>query len=153
MSYDHDFYAWTQDQAAALRRAADMRINLPGVDLQHLAEEIEDLGNDTLEKIEGLVVQIIVHLLKLDRCPDADPRRHWRGEVATWRNTVKRRSKRSPTALSRLNIAELHADAVSQIRAEHGDQSWAADLPAECPFDLDRILDGEWWPPNREGLQ
>src|SRR5688500_13234169 len=113
MSHEHDFYAWTQDQAAALRRAADMRINLPGVDLEHLAEEIEDLSNDTLAKIEGLAVQIPVHLLKLEHCPDTDPRRHWRGEITAWRNTVRRRAKRSPTALSRLDLADLYRDATS----------------------------------------
>lgn len=153
MSYEQDYFAWTQNQAAALRRAADLRINLPGVDLQHLAEEIEDLGNDTLEKIEGLVVQIVAHLLKLNHCPDANPRNHWRGEITAWRNTVRRRAKRSPTALSRLTLADLYKDAASQVRAEYGEQDWAARLPQDCPFAIDRILDGDWWPPETDGLQ
>jgi len=38
-NYDTDFYAWTQDQAAALRARGED----PGLD--HLAEEIEDVGN------------------------------------------------------------------------------------------------------------
>jgi hypothetical protein len=38
-SYDTDFYAWTQEQAARLR-AKDSAAQ----DLEHLAEEIEDLG-------------------------------------------------------------------------------------------------------------
>jgi hypothetical protein len=37
--YDHDFYAWTQAQAAALQaKSWDQR------DLDNLAEEIESLG-------------------------------------------------------------------------------------------------------------
>ncbi len=41
--YAEDFYAWTQDQAAALRRLAQVRWNGP-LDLEHLADEVEDLG-------------------------------------------------------------------------------------------------------------
>ena len=39
--YDIDFYAWTQEQAAALREhfRGDNRL-----DVEHLAEEVEDLG-------------------------------------------------------------------------------------------------------------
>jgi Domain of unknown function DUF29 len=44
--YKEDFYAWTREQAAALRRLADERWNGP-LDLLHLAEEVEDLGDRT----------------------------------------------------------------------------------------------------------
>ena len=37
--YDEDHYAWTRDQATALRRLAVERWNGP-LDLEHLAEEI-----------------------------------------------------------------------------------------------------------------
>jgi hypothetical protein len=37
--YDTDFYAWTQAQAAALRAKA-----APALDRDHLAEEVESLG-------------------------------------------------------------------------------------------------------------
>jgi hypothetical protein len=41
--YKDDFYAWTRDQAAALRRLAEQRWNGP-LDLEHLAEEVEEFG-------------------------------------------------------------------------------------------------------------
>jgi hypothetical protein len=37
--YEHDFYAWTQTQAEALRAK-----DVAALDLEHLAEEIESLG-------------------------------------------------------------------------------------------------------------
>jgi hypothetical protein len=43
--YEEDFYAWTRDQAKALRRLADQSWNGP-LDLLHLAEEVEDLGSE-----------------------------------------------------------------------------------------------------------
>ena len=42
-AYDEDFYAWTQNQAQALRRAGAERNNAP-VDWENVAEEIESMG-------------------------------------------------------------------------------------------------------------
>ncbi len=151
-SYETDFYAWTQEQASALRRVADLRINLPGVDLDHLAEEVEDMGNDTLDKIEGLIAQIVAHLLKLEFSPDAAPRRHWRAEIAEWRATVRRRARRSPTALSRIDLGELGEDARVSLQNRYGDQAWTETLPATRPYDLEQVLDPGFFPVNRHGL-
>lgn len=152
MSYESDFYAWTQEQATALRKAASLRINLPSVDLEHLAEEIEDMGNDTLEKIEGLVLQIIAHLLKLEFSPDEAPRRHWRSEVSEWRSTVRRRAKRSPTAMNRLDIAELTADATEMLRLRYSGEAWTRDLPDRPSHTIAQITDRAFFPENRHGL-
>jgi hypothetical protein len=61
--YDDDFFAWTQQQAELLRRLAP-----PGneLDLEHIAEEIEDLGRSDLRAARSLCQHIIEHLLKLD---------------------------------------------------------------------------------------
>jgi len=47
--YDYDFFLWTQEQAAALRRAKDS--NLP-LDWENLAEEIESLGKSERPRAE-----------------------------------------------------------------------------------------------------
>jgi hypothetical protein len=75
--YDEDFYAWTQEQAAALRALrGDNRL-----DIEHLAEEIEDLGKSDLYAVESYVQQIMAHLLKLDYSGFDLSRRHWRAEI------------------------------------------------------------------------
>ena len=48
--YEEDFFAWTRDQASALRRMAKDRWNGP-LDLEHLAEEIEDVGSDRRDAV------------------------------------------------------------------------------------------------------
>lgn len=143
--YDTDYYAWTQEQAAQLRRLREERVNSP-LDLEHLAEEIEDLGNDTLDKIEGLVVQILAHLLKLQHCPDPDPRNHWAAELVEWRATVVRRAQRSPTVLKRLDLGRLHGTARRIVATRHRDSDWAASLPEACPHTLEQVLDPDWLP-------
>jgi len=143
--YETDYYAWTQEQAAQLRRMREERVNSP-LDLEHLAEEIEDLGNDTLDKIEGLVVQILAHLLKLEHCPDPEPRNHWTAEVVEWRATVARRAQRSPTALKRLDLGQLYATARRIVAVRHCGADWTTALPESCPYTLERVLDPDWIP-------
>lgn len=151
MSYETDFYAWTQDQALALRRLLETRANLPvAVDLEHVAEEIEDLGNDVLAKIEGLVVQVLAHLLKLGFCPDPLPRNHWEAEVTTRRATIRRRAKRSKSALARLDLGELYRDATAALRKEYRGAQWIEAVPDTCPFALDEVLDEGFVPDGQE---
>src|SRR5918992_415625 len=89
--YDEDFYAWTQEQAAALRTLrGDSRL-----DVEHLAEEIEDLGKSDLQAVESYVQQIMAHLLKLDYSGFDLPRRHWRAEIVAFRGNLRR--KMSPS--------------------------------------------------------
>jgi hypothetical protein len=58
-SYDTDFYAWTQAQAQALQVK-----DWPALDIEHLAEEIADLGSHQRYAIESQLERLQLHLLK-----------------------------------------------------------------------------------------
>jgi hypothetical protein len=49
--YDEDFYAWTQQQAKALRThfKGDNRL-----DVEHLAEEVEDRANPSFTRLRAM---------------------------------------------------------------------------------------------------
>ena len=74
--YETDFYAWTQAQAKEPRRFARTRPNLP-LDLEHLAEEVQDLGKSERDAVFSLVQQIMEHLLLVQHSPATDQRPHW----------------------------------------------------------------------------
>lgn len=152
--YDRDFLAWAEDQAAALRRHSALRLNTDSdLDLEHLAEEVSDLGDNTIAVVEAAIVQIIAHLLKLEWSPAADPRGHWQDEVQGQRVRVTRRLRRSPSLRGRLDRADLYEDARTVAAtglARDGIDVMA--LPADCPYTLDQVLDPAWWPVNRHGL-
>ena len=76
--YDEDFYAWTQEQAELLRR---VRPRANGLDVEHIAEEIEDLGKSELHACQSLCEHIIEHLLKLEYSGLDEPARQWRQEI------------------------------------------------------------------------
>jgi len=58
-TYDTDFFAWTQHQAAALRAK-----DFAALDLEHLAEEIESLGRSDRRAIASQLERLLLHLLK-----------------------------------------------------------------------------------------
>lgn len=78
-TYDGDFFIWTQQQAAALRLTRDV---IGGsVDVEHVAEEIEDLGKRDLREVGSFLVRLVEHLLKLDALPSSPDRGHWLSEA------------------------------------------------------------------------
>jgi Domain of unknown function DUF29 len=136
--YDEDFYAWTQEQAKALRThfRGDNRI-----DVEHLAEEVEDLGSSELQAVESFVEQIIAHLLKLDYSGQDAPRSHWRAEILNFRRSVER--KISPTMRRKVEsaLAELYGRGrqIAALGALPHEPDLARRLPRTCPYDWDAI--------------
>ena len=139
-SYDDDIYAWSQEQAAALRRLAETRRDLPNeLDLEHVAEEIEDVGRAELRTVESFLELMLRHLLKAASAPDARSVRHWRDEIALQRRALRKDLKNSMRQLIDLDeiwdAAQKRADAALD---EHGDRL-LPELPHTCPFTLEAL--------------
>jgi Domain of unknown function DUF29 len=81
--YEEDFYAWSKAQAALLRagRFADL-------DLAHLIEEVDDLGEALKRSVRSRIRTIIEHLLKLEQSPARDPRGGWYDTIITQRSDL-----------------------------------------------------------------
>jgi hypothetical protein len=132
--YDADFYAWTQQQAQTLREhfKGDNRL-----DVEHLAEEIEDLGGSELQAVESFVEQIIAHLLKLDYSAQIDPRAHWRAEVLNFRRNADR--KMSPTIRRKVEAdvegKYRRAREIAAVGAMVHEPDLIRRLPRTCPYD------------------
>ena len=153
--YDTDFYAWTQEQAAALRRMADARVNTE-LDLENLAEEVESLGNSGVNALTSDLSRVIEHLLKLEHSPAIDPRKKWRGSVVEHRGRAQETIEESGS-LRRMApdlVGKAWRRALRNVREalESYDGLPPDTLPMDCPYTLDQILDDGFWPANRHGL-
>ncbi|HZT89628.1 MAG TPA: DUF29 domain-containing protein [Stellaceae bacterium] len=147
--YDEDFYAWTQQQAELLRGG---RGGANRLDVEHIAEEIEDLGRSELHAAQSLCEHIIEHLLKLEYSGLAEPADHWRYEIVEWRIQLERKLTRS--IIAKLELGERYRTALRLLRRLERDSPELAErVPAECPYTLSQILgsDGEedWFPQPR----
>ena len=152
--YQTDYYAWTKQQAAELRRLAAARVNST-LDLAHLAEEVESLGRSDLATIRSQLRRIIEHLLKLEHSPTAEPRFGWRESVIEARDVI-------PDVITATLRREVEAELAKTYqqgrrRAEaallrHGEREAAQALPATCPYSFDHIVSHDWYPANRHGI-
>src|SRR5262249_53180476 len=149
--YEEDFYAWTQRQAALLRRLPPLGNEL---DLEHIAEEIEDLGRSDLRAAQSFCEHIIEHLLKLEYSGLADPADHWRDEIVEWRLQLEKILTRSIVA--KLDLPGCYRTALRRVRRLERDvPGLFGRLPAECPYTFEQIVgaSGEDWFPSSQVTQ
>jgi hypothetical protein len=133
--YDTDILLWSEQQAKLLRRRASNEL-----DWDNLAEEINDVGLSQLHAVESLLVQALVHMLKVKAWPEARDVEHWRAEAIRFRGDPERRF--SPSMRQRLDLAKLYRQAVRAVPAAIDAQPRPA-LPAACPMTLAELLSEE----------
>ncbi|MDX1540550.1 MAG: DUF29 domain-containing protein [Geminicoccaceae bacterium] len=147
--YDQDFYVWTRDQAAATR--AGRWVDL---DVEHLAEEVEDLKSEQRAAVRSRVRTIIEHLLKLQVSPAEEPCHGWRRTFRTGRQGIRDRLATTIRNEIESDLQELYDDARanavdSLLMFGEGEATTA--LLTTCPYTLEQIL-GDWLPdePGRD---
>jgi hypothetical protein len=135
--YERDVLAWSESQAALLRRLARVeRVN--DVDWAHVVEEIEDAGLSELNAVRNYLRLILTHLLKLRFWPNDQAAPHWRGEVVTFQRDAAQRF--APSMRQRIDLERLYRDAVAAVTAIRSDDTAQTALPDRCPFTLEQLL-------------
>ncbi len=145
--YDQDLYAWAQEQAAHLREGAFQEL-----DLEHLSEEIEDVGHSQQDALASHLLILLTHLLKqalaaVHRPNDfARAERGWRVTCRTQRLLIAKRLRRNPSL--RRTVPDELADAYEIAR---GEAAAALELeedtgPPQCPWTPDEVLTVDFWP-------
>ncbi|MBE9202522.1 DUF29 domain-containing protein [Synechocystis salina LEGE 06099] len=138
--YTEDFFTWTQQQADLLSQK-----RFEQLDLEHLIEEIQDLGNRHYDQLESRLTVLTAHLLKWQvqhwKCSNS-----WRATIRVQRTSLAKLLRRNPGLKSHLEeaMAESWQEARDLAIAE-------TDLPDEqfpdgCPFTIVEILDSDFWP-------
>jgi Domain of unknown function DUF29 len=154
--YEQDWYAWTQDQAARLR-AWPEQLRPNGLDVEHLAEEVEDMGGAQRRAVESYLHLIILHFLKLEFHPATEARLHWMAEVDIFRSSLEREFRHSPSLRARRHEFLPDAwrtacrDMRRRLEREAPDHArvFVAALSTGAPsrYDLDaQILAEDWYP-------
>ena len=146
--YDDDFYAWTQEQAALLRRLPAVSNRL---DAELIAEEIEDLGRSEVRTAQSLCEHIIEHFLKLEYSGLVEPADHWRDEIVEWRLQLEKTLTRSIAA--KLDLADRYRAALRLVRRlEKTVPGLMSRIPPQCPYSLEQIVGArgeDWFPEPR----
>ncbi len=146
--YETDFVAWTAEQAAELRRLRDARLNTC-LDLDLLAEEVEDLGSELRFAVRSQVTRIIEHLLKIEYSPAHQLRHGWQRSVRNARDEVDERMTPTIRRDVEKHMPELFERARRDVAASleaYREHAELESLPTLDPDSLDEILDPDFWP-------
>jgi hypothetical protein len=138
--YDEDFVLWTAATAKLLREG-----RFSEIDIAHVAEEIEDMGNRDHRELFSRLTLIVHHLLKWEYQPEKRSR-SWRSTIAAQRARTERLFRQSPSLRRTVReaLAEVYRDAVEQAAIETGLPEKS--FPRDCPYTSEQILSREFIP-------
>lgn len=138
--YEQDFYAWVGEQVEALRSG-----HTQGLDIENLAEEIEDMGRSQRRAVKSALIIILIHLLKYRYQPQHRTN-SWRASIREHRRRVRDELADSPSL--RPYIELILDDCYQDAREAAADESGlpVATFPTVCPFALEQALDRNFLP-------
>jgi len=138
--YEIDYDVWLQRNLELLRQS-----RFTELDVEHLIEEMEDLGKKDRSELISRLVILIAHLLKW-QFQSAHRSSSWRGSIAEQRMRVARQLKLSPSLHSFLSeaICEAYDDAM-ELAYEETDLP-PNTFPRNCPYLPEKLLDKGFWP-------
>jgi len=140
--YETDVVAWANEQARLIRAG---RFDL--LDLEHIAEEIEDVGKSEQRELANRMAVLLAHLLKWQFQPERRGS-SWEITIREQRKAILRRLKNTPSLKASLNDNDWWADAWGDARtAASNETGLGADaFPENCPWASDELLDQDWFP-------
>jgi hypothetical protein len=139
-TYENDIVAWAKEQAYLLRSG-----KLSALDIEHIAEEIEDVGKSEQRELASRMAVLLSHLLKWQYQPERQCS-SWQRTIKEQRKAVLRRLKNTPSLKVSLNdtewLEDVWGDAVSIAIHETGMDCF----PEGCPWTIGNILSEDWLP-------
>jgi hypothetical protein len=142
-AYDHDFYAWTQEQAQLIRAR-----RFSAADLANIAEEIEGLGRSERQQIKSRLRVLLLHLLKWEFQPEKRSR-SWASTLLEQRDGIKDVLDESPSLAGYPKEILPDCYAAACRRAALETTLPIETFPADCPYSIEEIVDFGYLPESR----
>ncbi|TAN47982.1 MAG: DUF29 domain-containing protein [Methylococcaceae bacterium] len=141
VTYDFDVIAWAREQAALLRSG---QFNF--LDIEHIADEIEDVGKSEQREFENRMALLLAHLLKWQYQPGYRGT-SWERTIKEQRNRIAIRIRKTPSLKADLQDPEwwdgVWADAARIAENETGILN---QFPVSFPWDFEQVMDADFWP-------
>jgi hypothetical protein len=144
-TYENDIVAWAKEQAYLLRSG-----QLSAIDIERIAEEIEDVGKSEQRELASRMAVLLSHLLKWQYQPECQGS-SWQRTIKEQRKAVARRLKNTPSLKASINDSEwledVWGDAISLTITETGMDCF----PETCPWTVENIVSEDWLPSSGNG--
>jgi Domain of unknown function DUF29 len=140
--YEKDVVLWPEEKSRALRER-----DFSKLDIEHLADEIEDVGKSEKRRLANRMAVLLAHLLKWPWQPERRSA-SWRRSIGHQRERIGLLIKGTPSLKAVLGEKDLRQDiwldAVAQASKETGLDEGA--FPDAVPWDLTETLGLDFWP-------
>ena len=143
--YDGDIVAWANQQAALLRAG-----RFTDLDIEHIADEVEDVGKSERRELSSRMTILLAHLLKWQMQPERRviSGKSWRDTIRVQREDIADHLAETPSLKPSLRdptwMRKAWRNGIVQTTQETG--IGLDDLPANCPWSIDEILDPAFLP-------
>jgi hypothetical protein len=138
--YEKDVVAWANEQAALLRAG-----KLSAIDIEHIAEEIEDVGRSEKRELASRMAVLLAHLLKWQFQP-ARRGSSWQRTIEAQREDITYALLDSPSLKPKLDELDFNRlvwkKAVAQAVTETGFDLF----PDTCPWSIEQVLSQAFYP-------
>jgi hypothetical protein len=138
--YQTDFYAWTQAQAKFLREGIWDCLDVP-----NLVEEIESLGKQERQELRNRLGVLLGHLLKWE-FQSSHRSKSWVATIREQRYRILHLFEENPSLKPYLPDAIAQAYQYGLALAVRETSLNYEDFPQECLYNLEQILDFEFFP-------
>ncbi|WP_422134714.1 DUF29 domain-containing protein [Endozoicomonas sp. ALD040] len=138
--YESDFYSWTKQQAQLIKER-----RFDELDLDNLAEEVEDMGKYEPRSLTSHLMQLLMHLLKWQYQPERRSR-SWRDSIILQRAKAKDLLDENPGL--KLRKAELYKKAYQKavVLAAKQTELLLKTFPSECPWTYEEVMHDDFLP-------
>lgn len=141
-SYETDIIAWANEQANLLRNG-----QFSYLDVEHIAEEIEDVGKSEQRELASRMAVLLAHLLKWEYQPERRGS-SWSETIRAQRERINRRMNKTPSLKSSLADPDWQADvwddAIDGAVKETGLARKV--FPKQCPWTQEQIMSHTFLP-------
>jgi hypothetical protein len=139
-TYENDIVAWSKEQASLLRSG-----KLSALDIEHIAEEIEDVGKSEQRELASRMAVLLAHLLKWQYLPGRQSG-SWQRTIKEQRKAIARRLKNTPSLKVSIHDAEWFEDAWGDAVSIAIQETGMDSFPEVCPWTIENILSENWLP-------
>jgi len=140
--YDKDVLLWSQEQARLLRAG-----RFAELDIEHLADEIEDVGKSEKRELANRMAVLLARLLKWSRQQENRTNSR-RATISHQRKRITLALKETPSLKTVMRDRDwqegVWLDAVAQASKETGLPE--EELPESCPWTMELAVDADFWP-------
>ncbi len=115
------------------------------LDLEHLIEELEDLGKEKKNAVASLLEQVIRHLLLLQYWTKETEYNtiNWQEEIYNFRTQLRRKMTANLRNYLEEELNYIYEDALGFVKIKTAN---TVIFPSQCPYSLEQLLDRDWLP-------